>query len=149
MHPIAAVQAEYSLWTRTPEEELLPAARELDIGFVAWGPLGNGFLAGADRIGDGDFRHNAPRFTERNLARNVDRYAPLRALAHDLAVPPAQLALAWLLHQGESVVPIPGSRSPAHIDENVAAAEISLTPEVLERIDQLAPSGLAVGAALL
>jgi aryl-alcohol dehydrogenase-like predicted oxidoreductase len=150
VHPIAAVQAEYSLWTRTPERELLPAARELGVGFVAWGPLGNGFLAGsADRLGDGDFRHNAPRFREENLGRNIDRFAPLRALADELAVTPAQLALAWLLHRGQDIVPIPGSRSPAHIDENLEAADIRLSAEVLERIDSLAPAGLAVGPALL
>jgi aryl-alcohol dehydrogenase-like predicted oxidoreductase len=150
VHPIAAVQAEYSLWTRTPEDDLLPTARELGVGLVAWGPLGNGFLAGGvDRIGDGDFRHNAPRFAEQNLRRNIDRYAPLHTLARDLAVTPAQLALAWLLHQGENVVPIPGSRSTVHIDENIEAADVRLSAEVLERIDALAPPGLAVGAALI
>ena len=150
VHPIAAVQAEYSLWTRTPEAELLPATRQLGAGFAAWGPLGNGFLAGGvSSIGDGDFRNNAPRFGEDNLRRNRDRFAPLRALAADLAVTPGQLALAWLLHQGDNVVPIPGSRNPEHIDENIEAAGVRLSAEVLERIDSLAPSGLAVGAALL
>lgn len=150
VHPIAAVQAEYSLWTRTPERELLPTAAELGVGFVAWGPLGNGFLAGsAARIGAGDFRHNAPRFQNGNLGRNLDRFAPLRELADELELTPAQLALAWLLHQGENIVPIPGSRSPDHIDSNLAAADVRLSQDVLERIDALAPADLAVGAALL
>jgi aryl-alcohol dehydrogenase-like predicted oxidoreductase len=150
VHPIAAVQAEYSLWTRTPERELLPLARELDVGFVAWGPLGNGFLAGTvDRLGDGDFRHNAPRFQDGNLRRNNDRFAPLRSLADELAITPAQLALAWLLHQGESIVPIPGSRSAVHIDENLDALDIRLSSEVMARIEELAPADCAVGAPLL
>jgi aryl-alcohol dehydrogenase-like predicted oxidoreductase len=150
VHPIAAVQAEYSLWTRTPEDELLPTARELGVGLVAWGPLGNGFLAGGvDRLGGADFRHNAPRFQGENLRLNEDRFAPLRELAGELHVTPAQLALAWLLHQGEDIVPIPGSRNPDHIDANIASAEVRLDDDVLERIDQLAPAGLAVGAALV
>jgi aryl-alcohol dehydrogenase-like predicted oxidoreductase len=150
VHPIAAVQAEYSLWTRAPERELIPVAGELDVGFVAWGPLGNGFLSGGvDRLGDGDFRHNAPRFRDGNLERNNDRFGPLRSLADELAITPAQLALAWLLHQGESIVPIPGSRSAEHIDENLEAHDIRLSAEVLARIEELAPADLAVGAALL
>jgi aryl-alcohol dehydrogenase-like predicted oxidoreductase len=125
-------------------------ARELGIGIVAWGPLGNGFLTGTVReLGEGDFRHNAPRFQRRNLRRNDDRFAPLRALADELAITPAQLGLAWLLHQGEDVVPIPGSRSAAHIDENLEAAEIRLSREVLERIDELVPAGAAAGEPLL
>ena len=149
IHPIAAVQAEYSLWTRAPEDELLPTARELDVGFVAWGPLGNGFLAGGVQLGAADFRHNAPRFQGRNLRLNADRFAPLRALADELAVEPAQLALAWLLHKDERIVPIPGSTNPEHIDANLESADIRLSREVLERIDALAPPGLAVGTALI
>jgi aryl-alcohol dehydrogenase-like predicted oxidoreductase len=150
VHPISAVQVEWSLWTRDPERELLPVARELGVGIVAWGPLGNGFLTGTVReLGEGDFRHNAPRFQRENLRRNADRFAPLRTLAEELAITPAQLALAWLLHQGEDVVPIPGSRSPAHIDENLDAAEIQLSPDVLERIDELVPAGAAAGEPLL
>jgi aryl-alcohol dehydrogenase-like predicted oxidoreductase len=150
VHPLAAVQAEYSLWTRGPEAELLPVLRELGIGFVAWGPLGNGFLAGGgtDLAAD-DFRHNAPRFAPENLARNRERFDPLRGLAAELDLTPAQLALAWLLHQGESIVPIPGTRTPAHLDENVAAAGVALAAEVLRRIDELAPAGAAAGAPLL
>jgi aryl-alcohol dehydrogenase-like predicted oxidoreductase len=150
VHPISAVQVEWSLWTRDPEPELVPMARELGVGIVAWGPLGNGFLTGTVReLGEGDFRHNAPRFQRDNLRRNADRFAPLRALSDELAITPAQLALAWLLHQGEDVVPIPGSRSAAHIDENLEAAQIRLSQEVLERIDELVPAGAAAGEPLL
>jgi aryl-alcohol dehydrogenase-like predicted oxidoreductase len=150
VHPISAVQVEWSLWTRDPERELLPLARELGVGIVAWGPLGNGFLTGkVHELDEGDFRHNAPRFQAENLRRNADRFAPLRALAGELAITPAQLALAWLLHQGEDVVPIPGSRSPSHIDENIEAAQIRLSREVLDRIDELVPAGVAAGEPLL
>jgi aryl-alcohol dehydrogenase-like predicted oxidoreductase len=149
VHPIAAVQAEYSLWTRNVERDLLPAARELGTALVAWGPLGNGFLAGAREIGAGDFRHNAPRFQRDNLRQNLDRFAPLRELAGEIAVTPAQLALAWLLHQGDDVVPIPGTRRVEHLDSNIDATEIRLSREVLERIDRLAPPDLAVGEALM
>jgi aryl-alcohol dehydrogenase-like predicted oxidoreductase len=149
-HPLAAVQAEYSLWTRGPEAVLLPALRELGVGFVAWGPLGNGFLAGnVAEVGQDDFRRNAPRFAPENLARNRDRFAPLRGLAEELGLTPAQLALAWLLHQDENLVPIPGTRMPAHLDENLAAAGAELDADMLRRIDELAPAGAAAGAALL
>jgi aryl-alcohol dehydrogenase-like predicted oxidoreductase len=150
VHPLAAVQAEYSLWTRGAEAELLPVLRELGIGFVAWGPLGNGFLAGdVTEVAADDFRRNAPRFRPENLARNRDRFAPLRGLADELGLTPAQLALAWLLHQDEHVVPIPGTRTPSHLDENLAAAEVTLDDATLRRIDELAPAGAAAGAALL
>jgi aryl-alcohol dehydrogenase-like predicted oxidoreductase len=150
VHPIAAVQVEYSLWTRDVESELLPVARELDVGIVAWGPLGNGFLAEPiAALEDGDFRHNAPRFRRDNLERNLDRFEPLRELADELGITPAQLALAWLLHRGDDVVPIPGTRSPAHLESNVAAAGIRLDDEALARIEEAAPAGLAAGAALL
>jgi aryl-alcohol dehydrogenase-like predicted oxidoreductase len=150
VHPVCAVQTEWSLWTRDPEQTLVPVARELGVGVVAWGPLGNGFLAGDVRaLDEGDFRHNAPRFQGENLRRNVDRFAPLRTLASDLEVTPAQLALAWLLHQGEDVIPIPGTRSVAHIDENVDATQLRLSREVLDRIDELVPAGVAAGEQLL
>jgi aryl-alcohol dehydrogenase-like predicted oxidoreductase len=151
-HPIAAAQAEYSLWTRDPERELLPALRELGIGFVPWSPLGAGFFAGsADRIGapGEDFRTNHPRFRPENLQANRDRYAPLRGLAAELDITPAQLALAWLLHQGEDIVPIPSTRTPDHLDENLAAAGVALDEATLARIDELAPAGAASGSALL
>jgi aryl-alcohol dehydrogenase-like predicted oxidoreductase len=147
VHRIAALQAEYSLWTRDPERELLPATRELGIGFVAWSPLGAGFFAGADRTAPTDFRANHPRFSEANLAANRDRYAPLGDLARERGITPAQLALAWLLHQ--DVVPIPGTRSSAHIDENLAAAEVELDAATMARIDEIARPGTAAGQALL
>jgi aryl-alcohol dehydrogenase-like predicted oxidoreductase len=147
VHPIAAVQAEYSLWTRDPERELLPALRELGVGFVAWSPLGAGFFAGSDRLAATDFRTNHPRFQVENLAANRDRFAPLRGLAQELDITPAQLALAWLVHQ--DVVPIPGTRTPDHIDENLAAADIALDAATLARIDEIARPGTAAGEALL
>jgi aryl-alcohol dehydrogenase-like predicted oxidoreductase len=148
-HPLAAVQSEYSLWTRDPERELLPVLRELGVGFVAWSPLGAGFFAAPVSVGapGQDFRTNHPRFRPENLAANVDRYAPLRGLATELGVTPAQLALAWLLAQ--DAVPIPGTRTPAHLDENLAAADVVLSDDVLARIDELAPAGAAAGSALL
>jgi aryl-alcohol dehydrogenase-like predicted oxidoreductase len=150
-HPIAAVQSEYSLWTRDPERELLPVLRELGIGFVPWSPLGAGFFAAAGAVGapGRDFRTNHPRFRPENLAANRDRYAPLRGIADELGITPAQLALAWLLHQGEDIVPIPGTRSAAHVDQNVAADAVVLDAAMLDRIDRLAPAGAAAGAALL
>jgi aryl-alcohol dehydrogenase-like predicted oxidoreductase len=151
VHPIAALQYEWSLWARDIEVELLPAARELGIGIVPWSPLGSGFLTGEARVGaeGADFRRNNPRFSGDNLRANRDRFAPLGELAGELGITPAQLALAWLLHQGPDVVPIPGTRNPAHLDANVAATEVALTPEDLGRIDALVPRGLAAGAALL
>lgn len=151
-HPIAAVQSEYSLWTRDPERQLLTVLRELGIGFVAWSPLGCGFFAGsADTIGKPgeDFRTNNPRFKPDNLARNRSRYAPLRGLTEQLGITPAQLALAWLLAQGEDLVPIPGTRTSNHLDENLGAADIHLDADTLTRINELAPPGAAAGAALL
>src|SRR5262249_43561349 len=137
VHRIAAVQVEYSLWTRDAERELLPAARELGVGIVAWGPLGNGFLARPiAALADGDFRHNAPRFKPGNLERNRDRFAPLQALAEEIGITPAQLALAWLLHQGDDVVPIPGTRKPDHLASNLAAADVGLDDEALARIEE-------------
>jgi len=152
VHPLAAVQAEYSLWTRDRERDLRPVLGELGIGLVAWSPLGAGFFAGsADRIGSPgeDFRTNHPRFSAENLAANRDRYAPLRGLASELGITPAQLALAWLLHQGEDVIPIPSTRTSDHLDENLAAADVELDAATLERIDEIAPAGAAAGSALL
>jgi aryl-alcohol dehydrogenase-like predicted oxidoreductase len=152
VHPLAAVQSEYSLWTREPERELLPVLKELGIGFVPWSPLGAGFLAGsADQIGkpDEDFRSNHPRFESKNLAANRDRFAPLRDLAAERGLTPAQLALAWLLHQADDIVPIPGTRTPSHLDENLHAADVVLDAGTLDRIEELAPAGAAAGSALL
>jgi aryl-alcohol dehydrogenase-like predicted oxidoreductase len=150
VHPIAAVQYEYSLWRREAEAELLPTLRELGIALVAWSPLGAGFLTGGVKALDkGDFRRNLPRYSDGNLAANRDRFRPLMDLAQELGITPAQLALAWLLHQGDDIIPIPGTRRPERIDENAKAAEVTLSADTLRRIDELAPPGLAEGATLL
>jgi len=149
-HPIAVVENEYSLWARTPERGVLPACRELGIGFVAWAPLGSGFLANEmHAVEAGDFRAWQPRFKGENLRANADRFAPLRAFAQDIGVTPAQLALAWLLHRGPQVVPIPGMTQRWQIDENVAATGVGLDDAVLRRVDELAPPGLAAGGELV
>ena len=119
---------------------------------MPWSPLGAGFLTGAvDRIGAAgeDFRTNHPRFRRENLAANRDRFAPLRSLAEELDITPAQLALAWLLHQAPDIVPIPGTRTPDHLDENLAAADVRLDQTTLARVEELAPVGAAAGSALL
>lgn len=148
-HPIAAVQNQYSLWTRKAENHMLPATQEFGIAFVAWGPLGQGFLVGAvgqaDQFGDKDFRSRLPRFQPENLEQNVDRFAPLLDFARDIGVSPAQLAIAWLLHRGDNVIPIPGTRSREHVDHNLSSADIVLNDERLSRIDELAPPNLAIG----
>lgn len=149
VHPISAVQYEYSLWRREAEVEILPMLRELGIGFVPWAPLGTGFLTGATRVEAGDFRNNNPRYQGENRKRNEDRFAPLQALARELNITAAQLALAWLLHQGEDIVPIPGTRKPARIEENIAAADVQLSREQLARIEEIAPRGAALGGTLL
>ena len=150
VHPISAVQFEYSLWRREPETELLPTLRELGIALVAWSPLGGGFLTGTvDKLGENDFRQNNPRFTGNNFDSNRERFAPLMALAGDLNISPAQLALAWLLHQGQDIFPIPGTRSIQRIDENAQAISIELDAATLQRIDEIAKPGLAEGATLL
>jgi aryl-alcohol dehydrogenase-like predicted oxidoreductase len=149
VHPIAAVQNEYSLWRREAEVELLPTLRELQIGFVPWSPLGSGFLAGTTNVSAEDFRNNNPRFTGENRQQNADRFAPLHDIARELGISSAQLALAWVLHQGNDIVPIPGTRKPERIAENLAAARVSLTPEVLARMDTIAPRGAAAGQTLI
>lgn len=150
VHPLAAVQYEYSLWRREAEAGLLPVLRELGICLVCWAPLGSGFLAGAQGLpGEDDFRRHDPRFSEANLAANRERFAPLAALARDLGASPAQLALAWLLHQGPDILPIPGTRSPAHLAENAKAADLALNEDLVRRIGDLARPGLARGATLI
>ncbi|WP_336210842.1 aldo/keto reductase [Nonomuraea sp. LPB2021202275-12-8] len=149
VHPVTAVQNEWSMW-RPIDPPLLAAASELGVGIVAWSPLGSGFLTGSvQALGEGDFRHNAPRFSAENLAANNDRYAPIRSLAEQLGITPAQLALAWLLHQDDHVVAIPGSRTPAHIEENTDAADIMLHPDTLARIDETLSRFEVTGATLL
>jgi aryl-alcohol dehydrogenase-like predicted oxidoreductase len=150
VHPVAAVQYEYSLWRREAQTELLPTLRELGIALVAWSPLGAGFLTGTvDTLGPADFRQYNPRFAGPNPATNTDRYAPVMQMARELSVSPAQLALAWLLHQGEDVIPIPGTRKPQRIDENAQASTIRLDAQQLRRIDALAQPGLAEGKTLV
>ncbi|MFG1819530.1 aldo/keto reductase [Kribbella sp. NPDC049174] len=149
VHPIAAVQTEWSMW-RPIDPELLEVARELGIGVVPWSPLGAGFLTGTvQQVGADDFRSNAPRFDSESLKANNASYAALQALAADLGITRSQLALAWLLHQDAAVVPIPGSRTPAHIVENLAAAEITLHADTLARIDAVLARLEPVGATLL
>ena len=143
VHPMAAVQYEYSLLHRKPEAELLPCLRELGISLVAWAPLGRGFLAGAmSEPAEGDIRQNIPQFTGENLTANRDRFAPQLELAREFGATPAQLALTWLLHQGPDIIPIPGSDRLAHLQENAAAADITLSADMLARIDRLAPPGV-------
>jgi len=149
VHPISAVQYEYSLWRREAESELLPTLRELGIALVGWSPLGGGFLAGDVEIGKDDRRRANPRYSTENLAANRDRFAPFMAIAAKLGISPAQLALAWLLHKGDDIFPIPGTRKSARIVENAAAAAVRLEPALIQHIDEIAQPGLAVGASLL
>ncbi|HEY7727303.1 MAG TPA: aldo/keto reductase [Candidatus Eisenbacteria bacterium] len=150
VHPITALQTEYSLWTRDCEEEILPTVRELGIGFVAYSPLGRGFLTGRvkrpDDLAPGDFRRRSPRFQEENLRRNLAILDRLEPMAREKAVTPGQLALAWLLAKGEDLVPIPGTKRRAYLEENVAAAAIRLTPAEVNRLDQAIPPGVTAGA---
>jgi aryl-alcohol dehydrogenase-like predicted oxidoreductase len=150
VHPISALQTEYSLWTRDVEAEILPALRELGIGLVPYSPLGRGFLTGtirspADDLDAGDFRRMNPRFEGEALERNLALVDRIRALADEKGVTAGQLALAWVLAQGEDVVPIPGTKRRRYLEENVAAAAISLTAEDLARIDAEIPVGAAAG----
>ncbi|MCO4317255.1 aldo/keto reductase [Phyllobacterium sp. 21LDTY02-6] len=145
VHPITAVQSEYSLWSRDPEEEVLAVCRELGIGFVPYSPLGRGLLTGAiskpDELGADDWRKNLPRFQADAMAANAALIATLKGMAEAKGVTPAQLALAWVLHQGDFIVPIPGARKIKHLEENAAAAGIVLSREELGTIgDALAPS---------
>ena len=149
VHPISALQTEYSLWTRDVEERILPTVRELGIGFVAYSPLGRGFLSGRFRspedIPEDDFRRHNPRFQGENFERNMRTVEQVRALAEDKDVTAAQLALAWVMARGEDVVPIPGTKRRSYLEENVAATEISLSAEDLRRLDEAAPPGATAG----
>jgi aryl-alcohol dehydrogenase-like predicted oxidoreductase len=149
VHPIAALQTEYSLWERTPEEEILPTCRELGIGFVPYSPLGRGFLTGRFRSFDDlpadDYRRNQPRFQGENFQKNLDLVALLEQLAAEKRCTPSQLALAWLLHQGDDIVPIPGTKRVKYLEENVGAVDVRLTAADLRRIDEIAPKGVAAG----
>jgi aryl-alcohol dehydrogenase-like predicted oxidoreductase len=143
VHPISAVQTEYSLWSRHPEEEILPTCRELGIGFVPYSPLGRGFLSGRfsspEELDDGDFRRSGPRFTGDNLKANQALASKVAEIAAEKDITPAQLALAWVLAQGEDVVPIPGTKQRRYLEENAAAADIELTDDDLARIDAELP----------
>jgi len=141
VHPISALQSEYSLWTREPEGEILDTCRELDIGFVPFSPLGRGFLTGKiqkpEDFGEGDFRHTLPRFSAENMAANASLVKLLQDMAADKGVSAAQLALAWVLAQGDFIVPIPGARKIPNLEQNVAATEISLSAEELKTLGDL------------
>ncbi len=141
VHPIAALQSEYSLWTRDPEGAILDTLRELGIGLVAYSPLGRGFLAGRfaspDELDDGDFRKNHPRFTGENLARNMKLAEHVKALAESKGATPAQVAIAWVLSRGDDVVPIPGTRRRTYLEQNAAASEIELTAQELAELDEI------------
>ena len=149
VHPITALQTEYSLWSREPENELLPIVRELGIGFVPYSPLGRGFLTGAfqspDDFAADDYRSHSPRFQGENFAKNLDVVNSVKAIAQEKGVTPAQLALAWLLAQGDDIVPIPGTKRRSYMEENAAAVEIVLSQAELDRINDVAPQGIAAG----
>ena len=148
-HPIAALQTEYSLWSRDVEAEILPACRELDIGFVPYSPLGRGFLSGTitelESLADNDRRREHPRFAAENLERNVGLLATLRRLAEARDCTPAQIALAWLLAKGEDLVPIPGTKRRRYLEENAAAVDVRLEPDDLAALDEAFPQGVAAG----
>jgi aryl-alcohol dehydrogenase-like predicted oxidoreductase len=143
VHPIAAVQTEYSLWTRDPEAEVLPTCRELGIGFVPYSPLGRGFLSGRfskpEDLDESDFRRKGPRFTGENLDANLKLAAKVKEIAEEVGATPAQLAIAWVLAQGEDLVPIPGTKRRSYLEENAGAVDVELSDEVLARIDAELP----------
>ena len=149
VHPIAAVQSEYSLWTRDPETEVLATCRELGIGFVPYSPLGRGFLAGAIRsaeaLGDDDWRRTQPRFQPDNIKANLPLVETLEQIARGKGVTVAQLALAWVLHQGDFIVPIPGVRKLRHLEENIGAIDVRLVPQELAAIDAAVPGDAVAG----
>jgi aryl-alcohol dehydrogenase-like predicted oxidoreductase len=149
VHPISAVQSEYSLWTRDPEDELLPVLAELGIALVAYSPLGRGFIAGRfksiDDLAPDDWRRNNPRFQGENFAKNLALVDHVKALAEERDCTPAQLALAWLLNSHDNVIPIPGTSSKQRLEENVAALDIELDDEDLEKIEQISPRGAVAG----
>jgi aryl-alcohol dehydrogenase-like predicted oxidoreductase len=150
VHPISALQTEYSLWTRDPEGEILKTVRELGIGFVAYSPLGRGFLTSRlpkpEALPPGDYRRNMPRLQPENLEQNQRIVDGLREMAAEKKVTPAQLALAWVLAEGRDIVPIAGTKRRKYVEENAAALEVKLTKEDLARLDRIAPKGVAAGA---
>jgi aryl-alcohol dehydrogenase-like predicted oxidoreductase len=148
VHPITAVQSEYSLWTRDVEDDILPTLQELGIALVAYSPLGRGFLSGRfsspDELEDGDFRRYSPRFSGENLKHNTDLVERVRELAGEKGITPGQLALAWVMHRGEHVVPIPGTKRVSYLEENLAAADVQLSDDDVQRIADAVPA--AAGA---
>ncbi len=149
VHPVSALQTEYSLWERDPEDEILPTVRELGIGFVPYSPLGRGFLTGQfkrfEDLAPDDFRRMSPRFQGENFQKNLDLVVKIEEIAREKKCTPAQLALAWVLAQGESIVPIPGTRRRKYLEDNLGAISIKLTSNDLARIDKVAPKGVAAG----
>jgi aryl-alcohol dehydrogenase-like predicted oxidoreductase len=149
VHPITALQTEYSVWTRDPEDDVLPTVRELGIGFVAYSPLGRGFLTGEikspDDFADDDFRKRAPRFQGENFQRNLDLVQQIRDIAIAKNCTPGQLAIAWLLAQGDDIVPIPGTKRLRYLEENLGAVDVHLSDDDLARIDAVAPKGAPAG----
>jgi aryl-alcohol dehydrogenase-like predicted oxidoreductase len=149
IHPITALQTEYSLWSRDPEDEILATCRELGVGFVAYSPLGRGFLTGQfTRFEDfpaDDYRRFSPRFQGENFQKNLDLVRRVEEIATEKGCKPSQLALAWVLAQDKNIVPIPGTKRRKYLEENVAAIEVKLTPEDLRRIDEIFPTGAAAG----
>jgi aryl-alcohol dehydrogenase-like predicted oxidoreductase len=144
VHPIAALQTEYSLWSREPEAELLPLLRELAIGFVPYSPLGHGFLTGElrspEQLADNDWRKNNPRFTPENFQQNLRIVDDVTAVANEVGATPAQIALAWLLAQGDDIAPIPGTKRVARVEENIAADRLTLSAAQIQRLNRLAPA---------
>ena len=149
VHPITALQTEYSLWSREPEDEILETVRELGIAFVAYSPLGRGFLTGQikryEDFAEDDYRRLSPRFQGDNFARNLELVRRVEAIAKDKGCTPAQLALAWVLAQGEDVIPIPGTKRRSYLEENAAAVNVTLTAEELHHLEEVAPRGAASG----
>ncbi|MBW4661174.1 MAG: aldo/keto reductase [Drouetiella hepatica Uher 2000/2452] len=149
VHPISALQTEYSLWSRDPEDEILPTIRELGIGFVPYSPLGRGFLSGEftkpEDLAADDYRRQSPRFQGENFYKNLELVDKVKTIATQKSVTPSQLALAWLLAQGNDIVPIPGTKRRKYLEENVGAAEVILTPDELRQIEDAAPKGIAAG----
>ena len=149
VHPVTALQTEYSLWSREPEEEILATCRELGVGFVAYSPLGRGFLTGQftrfEDFPEDDYRRFSPRFQGENFQKNLDLVRRVEEIAHEKHCTPAQLALAWVLAQDKNIVPIPGTKRRKYLEENVGALDLKLTREDLERIDEIFPTGAAAG----
>jgi aryl-alcohol dehydrogenase-like predicted oxidoreductase len=149
VHPIAALQTEYSLWSRDPEEKVLPTCRELGIGFVAYSPLRRGFLTGQikrfEDLAPDDWRRTSPRFQGANFQKNLDLVARIGEIAAAKGCTPSQLALAWVMAQGVDIVPIPGTKRRKYLEEDVAALDVQLEPEDLRRLDEVAPRGAAAG----